>query len=75
MKAFELNGIDPDFYALRRIPYDEILPWDYADIGVPKSYFIKEHKKAYEEITTPSCREECSGCGAASFGGGVCFEK
>lgn len=75
MKAFELNGIDPDFYALRRIPYDEILPWDYADIGVPKSYFIKEHKKAYEEITTLSCREECSGCGAASFGGGVCFEK
>lgn len=74
MKVFDRCGIDPEFYALRRIGYDEILPWDYADIGVPKAFLIKEHKKAYEEQTTPSCREKCSGCGAASFGGGVCFE-
>ncbi len=74
LEAFRVCGIDPEFYALRRIGYDEILPWDYADIGVPKSFLIKEHKKAYEEATTPSCREKCSGCGAASFGGGVCFE-
>ncbi len=74
LKAFKTCGIDPEFYALRRIGYDEILPWDYADIGVPKSFLIKEHKKAYAGQTTPSCREKCSGCGAASFGGGVCFE-
>lgn len=74
MAAFEKNNIDPEFYALRRIGYDEILPWDYADIGIPKSYFVEEHQRAYSESTTPSCREECSGCGAASFGGGVCFE-
>ena len=74
MKAFEINGIDPEFYAYRRIGYDEILPWDYADIGVNKSFFIAEHKRAYEEKTTPSCREKCAGCGAAQFGGGVCFE-
>lgn len=74
LEVFNQCGIDPEFYALRRIGYDEILPWDYADIGVPKSFLIKEHKKAYEEKTTPSCREKCSGCGAASFGGGVCFE-
>ena len=36
MEAFRINGIDPEFYALRRIGYDEILPWDYADIGVPE---------------------------------------
>lgn len=74
MKAFEINGIDPEFYAYRRIGYDEILPWDYADIGVNKSFFIAEHKRAYEEKITPSCREKCAGCGAAQFGGGVCFE-
>lgn len=74
IKAFEENEIDPEFYALRRIGYDEILPWDYADIGIPKSFFVEEHKKSYTESTTPSCREKCSGCGAASFGGGVCFE-
>ena len=74
LEAFKIHNIDPAFYANRRISYDEILPWDYADIGVPKSFLIKEHKKAYEGRTTPGCREKCSGCGAASFGGGVCFE-
>lgn len=74
MQAFEENGIDPTFYAHRRLSYDEILPWDYADIGVSKEFLIKEHKRAYEGITTPSCREKCMGCGAAQFGRGVCFE-
>lgn len=74
MEAFRINGIDPEFYALRRIGYDEILPWDYADIGVTKDFLIKEHKRAYEEKTTPDCRQKCSGCGCTQFGGGVCFE-
>lgn len=74
IKAFELNGIDPTFYAHRRMSHDEILPWDYADIGVSKEFLIKEHERAYEGVTTPSCRESCMGCGAAQFGGGVCFE-
>lgn len=73
--AFEECGIDPEFYAYRKIPYDEVLPWDIIDIGVTKEFLIKEHKKAVEEITTPSCRENCAGCGAACFGGGVCFEQ
>ena len=74
-EAFEECGIDPEFYAYRKIPYDEVLPWDIIDIGVTKEFLIKEHKKAVEEITTPSCRENCAGCGAACFGGGVCFEQ
>lgn len=74
MKAFEMHGIDPKFYAYRTIPYDEILPWDYADVGVSKAFLISEREKAYRGETTPSCREKCSGCGAAAFGGGVCFE-
>ena len=74
MEAFRLNGIDPAFYAHRRISHDEILPWDYADIGVSKEFFIKEHDRAYRGETTPSCREKCMGCGVARFGGGVCFE-
>ncbi len=74
MEAFSENGIDPEFYALRKIPYDEILPWDYADIGVSKEFLIEEHKKAYRGETTASCRENCAACGAAQFGRGVCFE-
>ena len=74
LEAFSECGVDPEFYAYRKIEHSEILPWDHIDIGVNKSYLMKEHDKAYEEVTTPSCRENCSGCGAASFGGGVCFE-
>ncbi|MBR2916917.1 MAG: TIGR03960 family B12-binding radical SAM protein, partial [Clostridia bacterium] len=74
MEAFKENNINPEFYAYRKIDHDEVLPWDHIDTGVSKSFLMKEHDKAYQEITTPSCREKCSGCGAASFKGGVCFE-
>ncbi len=74
LEAFSEAGVDHEFYAYRKIDHSEVLPWDHIDIGVKKEYLIKEHQKAYKEITTPSCREKCSGCGATSFGGGVCFE-
>lgn len=68
MSVFEECGIDPDFYANRRISFDEILPWDVIDIGVNKSFLISENKKAYESKTTPNCKEKCSGCGANKLG-------
>lgn len=74
LEAFSDSGIDPEFYAYRKIEHSEVLPWDHIDIGVKKEYLMKEHDRAYEGVTTPSCREKCMGCGAASFGGGVCFE-
>ena len=74
MEAFKIHGIDPAFYAHRRMEHDEILPWDYADVGVSKQFLIEEHERAYRGETTPSCREGCMHCGAAQFGGGVCFE-
>lgn len=73
MKAFEDTGIDPDFY-LRERRYDECLPWDHIDVGVTKAFFMKENEKAKKAETTPNCREKCAGCGAASFGTGVCYE-
>ena len=75
LELFEECGIDPAFYANRRREFDEILPWDHIDYGVSKSFLIKECKKAYENQTTPHCRQQCSGCGAAKYGRGVCFEK
>jgi radical SAM superfamily enzyme YgiQ (UPF0313 family) len=69
MDVFEKCGIDPSFYANRRIGYDEILPWDVIDIGVSKSFLISESKKAYESVTTPNCKEKCSACGATKLGG------
>ncbi len=69
MQVFDECGIDPDFYANRRMGYDEILPWDVIDIGVSKKFMMSESKKAYESATTPNCKEKCSGCGANKLGG------
>lgn len=71
-EAFEEAGLDPDFYARRRRDYDEVFPWDHLDYGVTKAFFIREHKKAMQAATTPSCFAGCSGCGAQRLTGGVC---
>ena len=64
MEAFEECGIDPEFYAYRKIPYDELLPWDHIDCGVRKSFLIREHQKAMKAQVTPDCRfGMCAGCG------------
>ncbi|WIV10607.1 TIGR03960 family B12-binding radical SAM protein [Proteiniborus sp. MB09-C3] len=73
LEAFEETGIDPDFYASRERSYDEILPWDFIDVGVSKKYLINENEKAKKGELTKDCRKGCTGCGInKSFTGGVC---
>ena len=64
MEAFAETGIDPDFYALRERPKDEILPWSMIDIGVHSEYLWREREQAYRSVITPDCRVQCMGCGA-----------
>ena len=75
MQAFENTGIDPEFYTLRERETSELLPWDFIEIGVTKKFLEREWQRAKEGVVTPNCRESCSGCGAATFGGGVCYES
>lgn len=75
VQAFENIGLDIAFYNLRERDLDEILPWDFIDIGVTKNFLKREWKNALEGKVTPNCRANCSGCGAAIYGGGVCFES
>lgn len=75
MKAFDNAGVDIDFYTLRERDTEELLPWDFIETGVSKNFLKKEWERAKEGIVTPNCREQCSGCGAAKFGGGVCYEN
>ena len=75
-EAFEACGIDVGFYTRRLRREDEIFPWDFIDAGVTKEFLLREWKTAVEAGTvTPNCRRACSGCGARSFGSGVCFES
>ncbi len=75
LDAIKEAGISLDFYTTRERSVDEIFPWDFIDIGVNKSFLAKEWENAKQGIVTPNCRTKCNGCGAASFGGGVCFEN
>ncbi len=72
IEAIEESGLSLDFYAFRERGDDELFPWDFIDIGVSKAFLLKEYKKAARGEITYNCRHQCSGCGAASFGAGIC---
>lgn len=75
MEAIEECGIDIDFFVFRERSYDEILPWDFIDIGVNRSYIEEENEKAKTASLTRNCREGCTGCGInVNFKEGKCFE-
>ncbi|NPV29284.1 MAG: TIGR03960 family B12-binding radical SAM protein [Firmicutes bacterium] len=66
-ESFRAVGLDPEFYAGRRIAYDETLPWDLIDSGIEKDFLVREHRRALAGLPTPDCRDDaCAGCG-------VCF--
>lgn len=75
MEAIEELGIDVEYYVYRERSYEEILPWDFIDIGVNRSYMINENEKAKKAALTQNCREGCTGCGInVNFKEGKCFE-
>ena len=75
MEAMRECNVDGDFYAYRERSYDEILPWDFIDIGVNREYLVRENEKAKKAELTKNCREGCTGCGVnVNFKEGVCFE-
>lgn len=71
---FAQNGVNVEFYTSRERAIDEVFPWEHLDAGVSRKFLEMEWKKAKEGVVTPNCRMNCSGCGAATYGGGVCFE-
>ena len=74
IEAIKECGLSVDFYTHRERPLDEILPWDFIDCGVTKEFLKREWEKARQEEISANCRQQCQGCGAAKFGGGVCTE-
>ncbi len=74
MDAFRECNIDPEFYAYRNREVNEILPWDFIDVGVSKKYLQIEFEKAKKAELTRDCRLGCTGCGVNKFiEGGECF--
>ncbi|MCM1125100.1 MAG: TIGR03960 family B12-binding radical SAM protein [Lachnospiraceae bacterium] len=73
-EAFEECGIDPSFYTARERSDNEIFPWDFLSCGVSREFLLREWHKAKKAQTTPNCRVQCQGCGAAGYRTGVCME-
>ncbi len=73
LETFAECGLDVEFYT-REKSVDEILPWDFIDCGVTKEFLKREWEKAQREEISENCKLKCQGCGAARFGGGICFE-
>lgn len=48
-------------------PRDEVLPWDFIDIGVDKEWLVNEYNAAFnapkENIVVSTCEKSCVNCG------------
>ncbi|MDD7267636.1 MAG: TIGR03960 family B12-binding radical SAM protein [Lachnospiraceae bacterium] len=73
--AFSRFGIDPDSTRKGTGQPDAPLPWDILDVGVSKRFLYRDFVRSQRAELTPNCKQACSGCGAAEFGGGICFEN
>ncbi len=75
MESFDECGIDISFYTTRERSLDEIFPWDFLSCGVNKEFLKAEWLRSKEGVVTPNCADKCSGCGAGSYGVGICIKK
>jgi len=64
VKTLKTSALNSDFYVYRKRDIGELLPWDFIDHGIEKSYLVKEYEKALRAETTSICRPGvCSSCG------------
>jgi radical SAM superfamily enzyme YgiQ (UPF0313 family) len=68
--ALKTVSINPDFYVLRERDLNEILPWDFIDHHVAKTYLQHDYRQALEGRPGIVCRAEtcrlCGACGEAA---------
>lgn len=54
-KALKKAPVPPDFFVYRLRGTGEILPWDFIDTGVPKTFLIREFQAAQQFSTEKNC--------------------
>lgn len=66
-QTFRSSDINPDFFVYRAKDLDEILPWDFINHGIEKSYLKEEYHLALGAIESPPCVVgNCTRCGVCS---------
>ena len=66
-EAMKEAEVRPEDY-LRAFGAEEVLPWEFVDMGIPKGFFARERERAYRGETTSDCKAGCKGCGANRLG-------
>ena len=68
LQSFAEAGVHPGWYAYRRIPVAETLPWDHIDCGMDKAWFIKDYEWAFRGKYIPDCATgRCYDCGICDW--------
>ena len=62
-EAFRFHHIVPEELACREFETKAALPWDHLDIGVTKTYLLKERECSQAGKFTPGCFDGCKRCG------------
>ena len=66
--VFKESGINPKKYTGGCSDTQQPLPWDHINIGVDRSFLMKEKERAAGGKLTDDCRTgSCSGCGVCDF--------
>jgi radical SAM family uncharacterized protein len=69
-KTLKASPVNPDFYVHRERSLNELLPWDFIDNGINKSFLKEEYKRALQGKTSPPCPiESCNICGVCKQDG------
>jgi len=74
-QAFAEVGLDPDFYARRERPSNEIFPWEVVSTGVNKRFLLGDYQRSQRGETLADCRGGCHGCGILNTCGGDWSEE
>ncbi|MCP4112359.1 MAG: radical SAM protein [Desulfobacteraceae bacterium] len=63
-RTLKESDVSPDYYIHRERDTDELLPWDFIDHGIKKSFLEQEFKKAKQgKISLPCRMDSCNICG------------
>jgi radical SAM family uncharacterized protein len=62
-EALAQLGVDADWYTRRPRDPAEVLPWDVLDVGVTRTFLLRERDRALRGELSPDCSGECHACG------------
>jgi len=68
LELFHAAGLEENFYLRRERNFEEVLAWDFLDLGFDKKYLQAEFECAAAGKFTAACFEGCKRCGVCKAG-------